>query len=824
METIKSVYIIIGIASLALFTCLTIMSDGSEADPSEITVSGIVSGSDYNGNNAWSDTEVNKITIAFVSDDHVVITDVVDKHYSVTLKANHDYNVRSFNNVGFDGVLKTDAVSQMHYIFYKDIHTGESDLTLDVNLTKFYKNYTAEKTTIGKYYLYVIGDTRIATLWNIDDAVKLSNGVVSSDQTIIIPEYVTYEGKQYKVTFVGRGVSAYGPSIFTKPSTTYHGEGTVTLIFKGDVVLNYQPFTAPTANSNAGSQISDKFKFNLVFEKDVYVNSPASYQNNQLMMIPSYNTLTAIENVSIGGIYHGAIRYVQGTITHTTGHFGLANTNFGTIAFDPMLVPTDLNDDTSSMINAKVDSLSLFDGTELVADLDQNTGKYVLKNGDSIICNSVSAVSIKITLTVIDGDSVTCSLVTKGDKIALDAPDAPEGMVFDDWYRDSEYKQKYDPNGVLNTNTTVYAKYTPKEYGISIYGEGITVKNGDNAVANGSKIAFETTLTLAVEERVGYRAIVKMDGAVVSGTSVNVPARDFAISCEWEAIPYIVKCMDGETVVKTIENCHVGGVITLPAAPEKAGLNFDGWMINGLILGAQYVVDYREVGENDTVTLTAAYSSVVKTNWSLTVTGADGKAFWTKTNEIGSYGMITVILGEFEKVDIPASAEYSVGKISDNTFMIYSVNDADITVAVNITAAAKATAYSVSLTEVAKTQGNDVVPGFKATVTAEDGYIDTAGTFLVRYVYKEKDAETGLWCFTTSGQTAGVNDWEIDISEIGTVGTYSKDMYLEKSGAYLVYGFATYAIESASVTGGVEVFTSPVIMSVSQIQAVIGKP
>jgi hypothetical protein len=49
-------------------------------------------------------------------------------------------------------------------------------------------------------------------------------------------------------------------------------------------------------------------------------------------------------------------------------------------------------------------------------------------------------------------------------------------------------------------------------------------------------------------------------------------------------------------------------------------------------------------------------------------------------------------------------------------------------------------------------------------------------------------------------------------------------MYLEKSGAYLVYGFATYAIENASVTGGIEVFTSPVIMSVSQIQAVIGKP
>ena len=198
-----------GVAILAFIACLAIMSDGSEATPTEITVSGVVSGSDYNGSNAWSDSDVNKITIAFVSDDHVVITDVVDKHYSVTLKANHDYNVRSFNNYGFDGILKTGSgVSQMHYIFYKDIHTGESDLSLDVNLTRFYKNYTDEKTTIGKYYLYVIGDTRIATLWNLDDAVQLSNNVVSTDQTITVPEYVTYEGNQYKVTFVGKGVSA----------------------------------------------------------------------------------------------------------------------------------------------------------------------------------------------------------------------------------------------------------------------------------------------------------------------------------------------------------------------------------------------------------------------------------------------------------------------------------------------------------------------------------------------------------------------------------------------------------------------------------------
>jgi uncharacterized repeat protein (TIGR02543 family) len=470
--------------------------------------------------------------------------------------------------------------------------------------------------------------------------------------------------------------------------------------------------------------------------------------------------------------------------------------------------------------------LGLIDGTVLTADLDQGSGKFILKSGNAVICNSVGAAYVDpVVISKWIGDSVSYDLAPRGEPMPSSVPDADEGYEFDGWYKDANYTQMYNPNDLLEGNITVYAKFVLKQYTIEISGDGIAIKNGDNVVANGSKVEFGTSLTLVIEERIGYSATIKMDGAVVTGTTFNVPAKDFVISCEWAAIDYVVKCMDGEIEVESIQNCHIGDVVTLPAAPAKADMNFNGWKINGLMLGAQYIVDYRDAGDGDVITLTADYSAAaVSSSWALTVTGADGKAFWTKTNEIGSYGMVTVILGEFEMVDIPASAEYSVGKISDNTFMIYSVNDSDITVAVNITEAAKATKYSVSLTEVAKTQGDDTVPGFKATVSAEDGYIDTAGTFLVRYVYKEKDAETGLWCFTTSGQTAGVDDWAIDLSQIGTVGTYSKDMYLEKSGAYLVYGFATYAIENTSVTGGVEIFTSPVIMSVSQIQAVIGKP
>ncbi len=821
-ETIKGTYITIG-ATLTLLTCLLVMSSGAEATSEEITVSGTVSVA------GWNETQIDQLTVAFVSEDHIAIADVDSAgHYSVILKASHAYNVRSFNiKDNLQPISTTSQASSMSWVLYKDIYTPEVDYSLDLVLEKA-TNYTAPNG--ARYYLYESG---FATLNRLDikykDLTEDPQLTVEAGQTFTIPEFIENDGKTYKVTFVGRSPSVTWKDVIWPQSNymnpaCYYGptSNTLTIHFEGDVILNCQPFTSPFGNTNASTAGSPQYNFDIIFDKDVYVNSYPAIVNDDPRLIASPGSLLGIGDVSIAGIYHGAIQLSEGKISYGAGNNGLANTHFDTITFSHELVASSISDTGSSMLNADVDSLGLIAGTSMTAVLDQDSGKYILKNGDAVVCDSITSVTNKVKFTTVVGDEINTVLLTKGQTKSLDDAVPPEGYRFGGWYLDSKYSAEYDSTVELNDNTTVYAKFISLTCKITITGDGITVKKGDEVIGDGSIIQCGNTLDLIIEERIGYSCLVKVDGVVVSGSTITVPNDDFVVSCEWNETVYSVKCMDGTAVVTVFETCHLGDAITLPVV-DKVG--FTGWSVgNGMLLGAQYIVNYRDAGENDTITLIASFSDVQDTVWELSVTGADGKAFWTKSNEIGSYGMITVILGEFEKADIPASAEYSVGKISDNTFMIYSVNDADITVAVNITAAAKATAYSVSLTEVAKTQGDDVVPGFKATVTAEDGYIDTAGTFLVRYVYKEKDAETGLWCFTTSGQTAGVNDWEIDISEIGTVGTYSKDMYLEKSGAYLVYGFATYAIESASVTGGVEVFTSPVIMSVSQIQAVIGKP
>lgn len=818
---------------MILTACAITLSDNSDADPSDITVSGTVTNTDFTKSN------MKKVALAFVSEDHVTWATVTSNAnnvgtYSVILKAGHDYNVRSFN-------MKNDASgtivsgSNMDYLIYKNISTGESDYTLDF---VFEKATTYRDQSNNEYYLYGSG---LAALVKVGVEFEALEGdvpyCVKKGQTIVIPETITVDNKEYKVTFVGKSVCSLGTSIIQSPSAQlqnpliFRGQtsNTLTIRFEGDVILNYQPFTAPFGAANSGTQVGEKFNFNVIFDKDVSVNSYPKTTTSRVMA--SGCTLTAIEEVSIGGVYHGAVTYLNNEIIHDFGAFDLANTNFKAITFDGAFdgLSVDAEYDYYPMKNATIEACGLVDGSTLTADLNQESGKYVLKNRDNeVICDLVNyVITNPITFGIVNGDSVTYSLLTKGHvKGPLDEPEAPEGRDFAGWYKDSEYTQAYDSTEQLNANTTVYAKYVPKQYTIAISGDGLTVRNGDNAVANGNKIEFDTALTLVVENRIGYNATVKMDGVIVTGDTVKVPAKDFTISCEWAAIDYVVKCMDGETEVKSIENCHIGDVVSLPAM-DKAG--FAGWSVDkGMLLGAQYVVNYRDAGENDIITLKASFTELQDTVWELTVTGGDGKAFWTKSNAIGSYGIVTVLPAEFEKASVsidPAVDGAYVGKLSDNTYMVFSANGEDVTVAVAFQSVEKASEYTVSLVEIAK-EGS---PGFRATVAATDGgIVDTSGKLSIRYVYKAMDEASGLWCFTTSGQTTGVDDYVVPLGGANDKAySVTGDFYLNSieaaDGAYLVYGYASYAFGDSSVTAETTVVTSPVIMSVSEIQAVVSK-
>lgn len=277
-----------------------------------------------------------------------------------------------------------------------------------------------------------------------------------------------------------------------------------------------------------------------------------------------------------------------------------------------------------------------------------------------------------------------------------------------------------------------------------------------------------------------------------------------------------------DSVKDSISGLAPGSVVTLPTE-VKDGQNFNGWMIGGTLLGAQYIVSVNDADENGIIALEASFSPIEKSSWNLAVTGdVNGKAFWTVTNAIGTYGMITVLPDEFETVIYTVSSNGGYGIISDNCAMVYSIDGNDVTVTVAFQDVGKASEYDVTVAEIASGEKH----GFKATVTAKGGYVDSDGEFAISYVYKTWNDTDKVWIYTTSGVTENVSNVTVTLPTDKKVPSVTGEFLLDNDDAILVFGFATFSFKGTSVTGTAEevIVHSPVIMCVSEIQAVVGKP
>ena len=144
------------------------------------------------------------------------------------------------------------------------------------------------------------------------------------------------------------------------------------------------------------------------------------------------------------------------------------------------------------------------DGTTELTDSDNVNGFVFLKNGEAYIKQTTYRLSF-----IWDEDSTTLQYGV-GEKIGIPDSLVREGYVIE---CDPALPEKM-PTGGLD----VHISWSVIECTVIISGEGVTVRNGETIIENGSKVDYGTELTITIIEKDGYTALVKVGDEIANKT------------------------------------------------------------------------------------------------------------------------------------------------------------------------------------------------------------------------------------------------------------------------------------------------------------------
>ena len=158
--------------------------------------------------------------------------------------------------------------------------------------------------------------------------------------------------------------------------------------------------------------------------------------------------------------------------------------------------------------NARVSSFGVdiydIDGTTELTDSDNVNGFVFLKNGEAYIKQATNRLSF-----IWDEDSTTLQYGV-GEKIGIPDSLVKEGYVIE---CDPALPEKMPAR-----NLDINVSWSVIKCTVIISGEGVTVKNGETIIENGSKVDYGTELTIMIIEKDGYTALVKVGDEIVNKT------------------------------------------------------------------------------------------------------------------------------------------------------------------------------------------------------------------------------------------------------------------------------------------------------------------
>ena len=176
---------------------------------------------------------------------------------------------------------------------------------------------------------------------------------------------------------------------------------------------------------------------------------------------------------------------------------------------------------------------------------------------------------------VSDHGSFADQTIEHGKTIKTDELTIPDvdGYTFDDWYADEAYKTKFDFTKPIKSNTTVYAKWTAKDYEVSFITEHGKTPTSQNVKYNGTA-TNPGELTEDGYTFGGWYADEKHTTEFDFNTQITSDTKVYA---KWTAKDYEVSFITEHGKTPTSQNVKYNGTATNPGELTEDGYTFGGW-------------------------------------------------------------------------------------------------------------------------------------------------------------------------------------------------------------------------------------------------------
>ncbi len=168
--------------------------------------------------------------------------------------------------------------------------------------------------------------------------------------------------------------------------------------------------------------------------------------------------------------------------------------------------------------------------------------------------------------------------VKPGSTITLPASPTKAGFAFGGWCTDKEGKSSFSPTTPINSDLTLYAKWSEQFYTVTFDSQGGSAVNPVTGIKYGSTITLPANPTKAGFTFGGWCTDKEGKSSFSPTTAITA---DLTLYAKWIEQFYTVTFdSQGGSAVNPITGIKYGSTITLPPAPTKDGFLFNRWFID----------------------------------------------------------------------------------------------------------------------------------------------------------------------------------------------------------------------------------------------------